>query len=153
MNTEFNGKQYTMNQNDDGTITLVPVKEEKKGLWKPEIGQEYWSLWGNGHADREIWRNEPFFHGYHKRGSVFPTQEISGKASALQARANKFIAAALQADPEAGEFTDDRRWSVVSNSDGLRAELFFYLHGFPAYVHTREQAEEMKAILEAEGWK
>lgn len=155
MNTEFNGKQYTMNRNDDGSITLTPVKDEAKGLWRPFSGQTYWAVGYNGAGFSSIW-NATEANAYHfLLGNVFATKELADRAGLLQARANKFIAAALQADPDAGVWAEERMCTVLHRPYGTELTAINSTGDCSnaAYVHTREQSETMKAILEAEGWE
>lgn len=76
-------------------------------------------------------------------GNCFPSREIAEKASALMARSNKIISAALQASGgDVDCFVADRFHSL----NPATCALVFNLR-------TREQSEEMARILKAEGIK
>jgi hypothetical protein len=69
-------------------------------------------------------------------------------------RANKIIAAALQVDPDAGCRSPSRMYCVafnfVSGWGGINS-CFHETSASNVFVHTREQAEAMADILNAEG--
>ena|SRR3990167_4884079 len=124
---------------------------EQKGLWGPKRGGLYYSVNSFG----VVCMNEANYCGETEkaidRGSCFPSREIAEKAAALQALSNKWIAAGLQADTDAGEWADDRRWSVWSEYEILEVIVTVHTVAYPVYVHTQAQAEEMRRILIAEG--
>ena len=122
---------------------------EPMGLWKPKKGEVYWTVYSDGDAFEAVAHGVPARISAH--GLVFHAQEIAQKAAPLLARSNKGIAAAFQADEEAGEWAEDRRWTVWSDSGVLKSTAPCFADGRQAYVHTREQAEEMRRILIAEG--
>jgi hypothetical protein len=72
------------------------------------------------------------------------------------ARANKIIAAALQVDPDAGEWSEDRmhcallrlgKWNSCIVKDNAISDTRL------VHVHTAHQAQAMANILNAEGVK
>jgi hypothetical protein len=128
---------------------------EAKGLWKPEPEQNYWRtdpFEGSVYEDRSVGFTGPRI----RHGNCFPSREIAEKAAPLMARANKIIAACLQADPESGPFihedreifvtfvSDEKQW-VVRGGNSYRC-----MH---AYMHTWEQGAEAARILNFEGVK
>jgi len=127
---------------------------EQKGLWQPKAGDNYWSLYCGGFVSEtkaytRTTADDMTTIAAH--GLVFPSPHIARKAAPLLAIQNKWIAAAFQADPTAGEWAEGRRWLVWSERGTLRISLSVWDVASPAYVHTREQADEMKRILIAEG--
>lgn len=86
-------------------------------------------------------------------GNSFQTEEQAEKASPLMARSNKIIKAALQVDPDAGEWRlDEREWGVYFNSDGEWKSVRFGQGVYPlVHVHTKEQANQFAEILNNEG--
>lgn len=127
---------------------------EPKGLWKPKAGDSYWTLYSGGYASETKAYDTTTAEDMTTiaaHGLVFPSPHIAQKAAPLLARRNKWIAAAFQADEDAGLWAEDRRWLVWSDSGTLRNMLVGFSYEQEIYVHTKEQAEEMKRILIAEG--
>ncbi len=161
--TEFDGKQYTITKEGE-KLVLTPVQEKQEGLWSPAPDADYWNV----RSFRTAYDSPAGIPEKVSRvnsvqdctdssiafGNCFPTKQIAEKASDLMRRANIFISAALQADPDAGEWSENRRY-VVRCDGVMRADCWgsSITSPFPAHVHTKEQAEEMVRILTAEGWK
>lgn len=148
--TELNGKQYTVSV-DGEKLMLTPVVEKLKGLWKCGRHQSHYWISGAGGAVEHGTGEDK---GTEKFGNTFSSEAIAEKASALMRRANIFISAALQADPDAGEWGAERKHTVDIENDG---RLFDTDHHAPyacfVYVHSEDQAKHMMEILKAEGWK
>jgi hypothetical protein len=53
-------------------------REEKKGLWKPEEGDEYWYMSDGGRSPAH-WDDGSTDNGRYITGNVFPTQEAAQK--------------------------------------------------------------------------
>lgn len=131
------------------------VQEPEVGrLWTPTKGADYWLLGCDGH----VCRGKATDDLYDKRsiafGNCFPTKGVAEKALPLLARAHKIIQAALQVDADAGAFKyGERNWSVwCRREDGKWVPVpWGCAHSGLPYVHTKEQAERMAAILNAEG--
>lgn len=129
-------------------------KPEMEMLWRPMISAKYWSVGHQGDAFPGTFADDSIDCARLAYGNLFPTEEAAKKASPLFARAHKIIQAALQVDPDAGLTTDERRWTAPY--DGFLkqwvADTFLSNnHVAVVYVHTKEQAERMAAILNAEG--
>ena len=123
---------------------------EQKGLWKPKDGGIFYRVLLTGEVD-DIHSNNSRMDLVISHGNVFANQESALKASPMMARCNKWIAAGLQADPDAGEWAVGRRWSVWSEYERLEVIVTVHNGAYPVYVHTQSQAEEMRRILIAEG--
>lgn len=123
---------------------------EVEGLWRPEFGSAYWAVDIRGGTMSFISSGDICVLSHMKNGSVFPTEETAEKAAPLFARAHKIIQAALQCDPDAGEWTPCRKYSALRGRHGWEAHEF-WTGTTAAYVHTREQAKRMAEILNAEG--
>jgi len=132
----------------DDLLALINAPETR-GLWKPKKGEPYCTLDSSGEAFEVATSYKASARAAH--GLVFPSKAIARKVSPLLARSNKWIAAAFQADEDAGEWAGDRRWLVWSERGTLRISYSVWDAASPAFVHTAEQAEEMKRILIAEG--
>ena len=125
-----------------------------KGLWQPKAGDNYWSLYCGGYVSETkayTRTTADDMTTIASHGLVFPSPHIARKAATLLARSNKWIAAALQADEDAGEWTEDRNWTVWSASGVLKTMAPSFPYGRDIYVHTKAQAEEYRRILIAEG--
>lgn len=138
---------------------IIEAPEKAAGLWRPEQGKEYYCVREDGpnasvvHKGNWIQETTDAEHDF---GNCFPSREIAEKAAPLMARANKIIAAALQADPDAGEFVRGERAYTVIHCDGewkpdSWSDTYSIIH--PAHVHTMEQGMEFARILNAEGVK
>jgi hypothetical protein len=134
---------------------IIEAPEKADGFWRPEPGETFWMVYCNGEIGADWWARRQGDSGTFPHGTCFPSREVAEKAAPLMARANKIIAAALQADPDAGEWRRDRRFVVRSDEDLWRADSWStsVAGAIPAHVHTHEQAEEMARILNAEGVK
>jgi len=120
---------------------------EQNGLWRPTRENLGYIVYGSGAVaaakDVSLLLRASYI--------AHPSKGIAEKAAVLQARCNKWIAAGLQADPNAGEWGADREWFVWSYNGALRVESGSSARSEPVYVHTEAQAEEMRRILIAEG--
>jgi len=140
-------EEYDSRASDLMEIINAP---EQTGLWKPQKGEAYWTLDSGGEAFGAMATYKASARAAY--GLVFPSKDIAQKAAPLLARSNKWIAAAFQADPDAGEWAEDRRWTLVTNCVSLEIIQITYDWGYGwTYVHTREQVEKYRQILIAEG--
>jgi hypothetical protein len=127
---------------------------QQKALWKPAEGEKY-STVSNWHGIQSSFNEFGVADQFaFDQGNCFPSKEIAEKAAPLMARANKIIAAALQADPDAGLRSDKRLHSVAIGGGGFMPH-YRVPSDYPliVFVHTEGQAEEMACILNAEGVK
>ena len=130
----------------DGKVYLPapePKQEKQQGFWRPEPRQTYF-YW---HFVRGCVASTTNYHTEADKvflaiGNCFPTPEQAERYGELMRPASVFIACALAADPDAGELSTERPWSEFQSGNA-----------FPAYVHTREQAEDLKRRLAVEGFK
>jgi hypothetical protein len=129
---------------------IIEAPEKLPRLWRPARQDRVWLLNGDGSPQRL--NSAEYSMGYVEHGRAFPSREIAEKAAPLMARANKIISAALQADPGAGEWIIGERSRTASLRDGGSWEEnnFFTASACPVFVHTKQQAEEMARILNAE---
>ena len=163
MNTaELNGKQYAVTV-EGSRLILDEITPEVKGLWRPvKRNESYWSVRSqscqSGDTVSSKFNASPDTTAAEiAMGNVFQSREAAAKASPLMARANKIIAAALQADPDAGAFVARERTFTAYREDGMGAWKDAKTSGdigsVTACVHTKEQALEMARILNEEGVK
>jgi hypothetical protein len=121
----------------------VPVR------WSPQDGREYFQMdfCGNVRSYRHAGPTQKEY----EHGNCFKTHEHAEIAAKAVSQTLKICAASFAVDPDAGEFIeDDRRWAVLKTFGGL-AGIAYSTDVHPIYVHTREQAEQMAAMLNAEG--
>jgi len=164
LNINHNTEDYTMNkqaalerltalESEAAALRKVIEQPENKGLWRPEAGEEYCVL-DSAHGAKITNNTSRYDKIVIETGNCFLSSDIAHKAAPLMSRANKIIAAALQADPDAGEWQRNRRhlalivdgkWvgGVVSAPHVSDTRL--------VHVHTSEQAQSMADILNAEG--
>lgn len=120
--------------------------------WRPEGTDEaYFIVLARG--DVTGYRNSPLSDMEYDHGNCFKTQAQAKIAAKAVSATLKICAAAFAVDPYAGSYIPTvRRYSVYLLTDGT-----FGFSGYPddmgkqIYVHTKEQAEQMAAILNAEG--
>jgi hypothetical protein len=127
---------------------------ERQGLWRPQEGDTYFPVNWDMYIPEERNNGHPSDSKVAEFGACFPTRKAAAKAAPLFARTHKIIQAALMADPDAGALTKGHcMWSVLFATEKGRWQPFdsYYTDCSAAYVHTREQAERMAAILNAEG--
>lgn len=131
---------------------VQPPEEEK--LRMPLKGSRYWYIGNDGDVFHSTFVDDHIDHARAVYGNCLPTRETAGRAIPLFARAHKIIQAALQVDADAGAFKyGERNWSVwCRREDGKWVPVpWGCAHSGLPYVHTKEQAERMAAILNAEG--
>src|SRR5262245_50620598 len=148
----FDEKQYTRLDHEDGRVEFIPIKA--KGLWEPVKGEKYFYVNFIGEVISEVaaGRSMDALIGTH--GNCFQHHASARTASELAARANKFIAAAVQSDFNAGAFdAKERPFTVCVDLQGKLGWCEGACLAQPAYVHTKEQVMEMLRILTAENWK
>jgi hypothetical protein len=135
---------------------IIEEPEKLPGLWMPVGAVNFYCVKGDGRITWYDSISTNTLADYASSGNVFPSCAIAEKASPLMARANKIIAAALQADPDAGEWAPDRKFTALLYQgqwdDGVvTAETIRDTR--LVCVHTQEQCMAMAAILNAEGVK
>jgi hypothetical protein len=149
-------------ETETAALRRIIEEPEVKGLWKPQDCNEFWYHCAYSADVVDLagsfcpiaYRNQ-----LTAKGNAFQSRKIAEKAAPLMARANKIIAAALQADPDAGAYADNRRRTATSSLHRMAWEADEYSGAIDAptamiaFVHTKEQAEEMARILNAEGVK
>jgi hypothetical protein len=156
MNKQAALERLTALESEAAALRKVIEQPENKGLWRPEPDGKYYyvaaeGLEGSAHRTREDWNANTINHG-----NCFKSRELAQKASALMTRANKIIAAALQVDPDAGEWRRNRRHCALMLDDKWVGGVVSAPHVSDTrlvHVHTSEQAQAMADILNAEGVK
>lgn len=132
-------------------LESIVQQPERHGLWNPVAGREYWFLSPCGKVYNDFHTDHHVDDRRISGGNVFPTREAAEKAAPLFARAHKIIVAALQADPDAGEWCVDRIHTVTCESAGWHVVMYpGPWAAVPVFVHTNAQAEEMARILNTE---
>ena len=135
-------------------LEKIVQEPEVERLWRPTMGEDYWFFGGWDAAFISTFADDIYDQPRIALGLCFPTKEAAEKAFPLFAMAHKVIQAALQADPNAGLATDERRWTATYDRFIKLWVVNTFLsdnHVAVVYVHTKEQAERMAAILNAEG--
>ena len=130
-------------------IIEAPDKPPVPTRWKPKDGDEFWFVDGSGQTLFTSVAN-----GRVEHGNVFRTQARADIAAEVVSRTLKVVACALEVDPDAGELHREQRWwTVIKDKGTCKWEVTWSVHAqiAPIYVHTREQAEQLAAMLNAEG--
>lgn len=131
---------------------IVDAPERGKGLWRPKKGGGYFYITSYGAVQSEI--NQADLDKMRiAHGTCYPSEGQAQKAAPMMAYSNKLIAAALMADPDAGDWSEGRSAGVHNYNGVFEHTLSTIYRTNPAYVNTKEQAEHMVEILKAEGWK
>lgn len=130
---------------DDGTIKVL----EEKGPWKPETGDRYFHIYGNGDFEEDYWFGGAADDYRAEIGNVFRTNaEIKRIVHRLKAR-KKFLDAGGHEGPEAHkafrERTNDPIWNVFPTCEGsLFADTADYISAFEIWFESK--ADTQKAI-------
>jgi hypothetical protein len=131
------------------TIIEAPDKPPVPTRWKPKGGDEFWFVAAHGQT-----LLTPFAGGRVEHGNCFRTQARADIAAEAVSRTLKVVACALEVDPDAGELhKTQRRWTVIKDTGSCEWEVTWSVHVqiAPIYVHTKEQAGQLAAMLNAEG--
>ncbi len=153
MNTEFNGKQYTMEVQTDGKITLVPVVADDGALG---VGCEYHVVRSDGSTSYHLFDNDSDDKDFVAFNNAFRTKDEAIKASALMRRSNAIIRACLLVDAEAGVHGIGRNHASSMRDGEWFADSYGLggiWHALTCCVHTRDQAERAAALLNKWGVK
>jgi len=130
-------------------IIEAPDKPPVPTRWKPKDGDEFWFVGAHGQT-----LLTPFAGGRVEHGNCFRTQARADIAAEAVSRTLKVVACAFEVDPDAGELhRNKRRWTVVKDITTCKWEVTWSVYTYRShlYVHTREQAEQLAAMLNAEG--
>jgi hypothetical protein len=132
-------------------IIEAPDKPAVPVRWKPEGDEFFWAINAFGESARVCM--SPTREAY---GNCFQTREHGEIAAKAVSQTLKVCAAAFAVDPDAGNFGSALRWTVVKR-ETIPTEYRWkptsheFAPGVVVFVHTFEQAEQMAAILNAEG--
>jgi hypothetical protein len=160
MNKQAALERLTALENEAAALRKVIEQPERNGLWRPEAATRYYYVAPNGKIESTINENTFWDAEALNHGNCFQSRELAEKASTLMARANKIIAAALQADPDAGGWNEDRQCAaMLQPSEKVEGELewvpisiaFSQYDTRIVFVHSMNQAQAMADILNAEG--
>jgi len=130
-------------------IIEAPDKPAVPTRWRPEGDEFFWAINSFGESTQACM--SPTREAF---GNCFRTREHAETASKAVSRTLKIVACALEVDPDAGELhKTQRRWTVVKDITTREWEVTWSVHVqiAPIYVHTKEQAEQLAAMLNAEG--
>ncbi|WP_276888500.1 hypothetical protein [Faecalibaculum rodentium] len=128
---------------EDGTIRVL----EEKGPWKPEIGDRYFHIYGNGDFEEDYWSGRASDDHRAEIGNVFRTnEEIKRMVHRLKAR-KKFLDAGGHAGPESHkafrERTDGPIWCAYPCISGkLEADEADYLSAFEIWFESEDDARK-----------
>lgn len=119
--------------------------------WRPRRGDSYSQVLPNGEArDFMVLSNKEYAHG-----NCFKTAAQAEFAAKAVGQTFRICAAAFTVDPGAGGYDYPvRRWSVFKDTTYKWQQCEYAMfppREKPIYVHSHEQAEQMAAILNAEG--
>lgn len=90
------------------------VVEVKRKVWKPNIGEHYWYLCGNGHISTVTWCGSKIDVGRYKLGNCFRTEEEA-----------KFAIEKQKVKTELQRFADEHNDSDQEEWDG--ANFHYYI--------------------------
>lgn len=145
-------------EKESAELRKMLSEEKPVGLWRPKQDESVFLLSAAGTVSSHVCSSHAclpeFLAAYLDAGSGFKTREAAEKAAPEFARMHKIIQAAFQVDPDAGSYGNNRGYCAVRGRGGK--PWIGYLAGdelgsLTVCVHTREQADAMAAILNAEG--
>jgi hypothetical protein len=135
-------------ESEAAELRKIIEQPEEVGLWEPACHQAQYSVWGDGSTDEVRGDSSVLQRNLIAHGNCFKTEAIARKASQLQRVHNHVMRAAFQADPDAGEWSDERCVLVFKSGKLWHSTMM----GIPVgdiCVHTTEQAKEACRLLNA----
>jgi hypothetical protein len=146
MNKEAALERLTKLESEASELRKIIEKPEQDGLWKPVLYDKYWFITRCGVVDYYSYYADSVDFDCLNHGNMFPTLAIALKAAELQRAHNHLLRAVFQADPDAGEWSESRRFSVYCNRKRWTNCEMSGLCNDPC-VHTFEQAEEACRLM------
>ena len=131
-------------------ITIEPPEPEKLDRFKPKDGERFYRITGTGYVDTtEIGQNPTKLLEHY---NAFKSLKQAEKASKLQRRSNAIIMACLTVDPDFVADWDDSnqvKYGPYYHHDDKSWDvgLWTFHNSAPAYVSTREKAEQACKLL------
>ena len=142
--------RYNKEERADGSILLTLKKDDLD--WKPKGGERYYYVGASGKANGYKYCHDDIDQGTVNSHNVFKTEAQAEKASKLQRVSNAIIRACLLVDPEY-----DQGWNKDNYCpgffDGWGSTEWTVYKLSPAYVSTKEKAEQVCILLTAWGIK
>ena len=129
-------------------LRKIIEQPEEVGLWEPEWLGKYYIVHSDGDNLRSTYDTRDTDCERIAHGNCFQTEAIARKASQLQRVHNHVMRAAFQADPDAGEWSEERTMSLYM----VNGEWVFMSRSGPCNevcVHTESQATEACRLLNA----
>jgi hypothetical protein len=138
----------------DRLTAAIAEQRSRAGLWRPKDVETYWYTDIRGGRQSARFDNDPFDMAVGSFGNCYQTMEQERAAAAIKRRCNLALSAYLQVDPSAGHYIPGvREWFVTGDYEVRRWNDFASAAAVcVCFCHTREQAEQVAAILEAIGW-
>jgi len=140
-------ERLTKLESEAAELRKIIEKPEEVGLWEPEERERYYLIENSGGV-KGTTNYFCFDDARVLHGNCFQTESIAIKASQLQRVHNHVMRAAFQADPDAGEWSDERCVLVFKSGKLWHSTMM----GIPVgdiCVHTTEQAKEACRLLNA----
>jgi hypothetical protein len=145
-------KKLTALEAEAKALRAIIEAPEVPTRWKPESGDNYYQVAFDGGIN--VFGASSMDCKEYAHGNCYRSREHADIAADAVSRTLKIVACALEVDPDAGELhKTQRRWTVVKDITTRKWEVTWSVHiqTGPIYVHTREQADQLAAMLNAEG--
>jgi hypothetical protein len=115
--------------------------------WKAENGENFWHVTSTGETKLIRYSPDNVAHG-----NCFKDYVHAGAAAEAVRWTLMIVACAFEVDPDAGEREPgERQWTVAKHDDWWYEIESVLVENDPIYVHTKEQAAQLAAMLDAEG--
>lgn len=132
------------------SLRKIIEQPEQPRLWRPEKNEDYCFICAHGYSG-VVLNDSRFDEKVINFGNCYSSSDEAEKAAPFISRAHKVCAAALQVDPDAGEWGPTSRPYTVYRNDAEWYSMSHIGQTGRICVHTADQANQMAAILNAEG--
>lgn len=134
---------------------VAKARESKPKLWKPKpSNNRYLAAVGQECGFELLPNSGSRFDENAVRGfGAFPSALAAAQANQLLIQVRAQIMACQQSDPDAGAWESDRRWSPYydAQEEKWKTCYWMYTSSQPCYVHTEEQCQHARDLLNNEG--
>ena len=130
----------------------IQTSKKEEDTWKMKcpykLGNKTWFIYSYGNVDCSFWLDNSEDNDRFKSGNIFPTKE----AAELEAKRRKLLTRfrafrdECNGDWKVDWNTNDAKWSISKNEDGLSDVCTISLDIFATFGYFKNQEDALKAI-------